>query len=348
MTQSGASQPRSRELMQPTAVFETYWRFAAERQATYFRRLERATGPWTSDPIIAQYRFTNVYRVTDRVTQYLIREIQYRPDRPQTIEQLVFRTLLFKVFNRIETWEAIESALGPVAWGHTDLDEIDRVLTNCLHRGGAIYSAAYIMPSPPFGHTRKHTNHLALLSSMMADDLASKIDRAGSLRAVYELLLSYKGIGRFLAYQYAIDLNYSAALNFSEADFVVAGPGALDGIAKCFERLDSRTPEDVIHFTVAEQDSAFRTLGLSFQTLYGRPLQPIDCQNLFCEISKYARVLHPQHVGIAGRSKIKQQYKASPQPMPRPVFPPRWRLAEHKSSTTHEMPNPWDRNPIYA
>ena len=38
----------------------------------------------------------------------------------------------------------------------------------------------------------------------------------------------------FLAYQYLIDLNYAAGLGFSEMDFVVPGPGARDGIRKCF------------------------------------------------------------------------------------------------------------------
>ena len=36
---------------------------------------------------------------------------------------------------------------------------------------------------------------------------------------------------------YAIDLNYTTLTSHSEWSFVVAGPGALDGLSKCFESL---------------------------------------------------------------------------------------------------------------
>lgn len=134
--------------MTPTPVLETYWRFAAERQAIYFRRLTDQRGPWTSDPILRSYRFTNAYRAVDRVSQHLIRDVQYRPDRSQAPQELFFRTLLFKIFNRIETWQAIEDALGPVTYRGTDLEKISAVLDAMLSKGQRIYSAAYIMPSP--------------------------------------------------------------------------------------------------------------------------------------------------------------------------------------------------------
>jgi alpha-glutamyl/putrescinyl thymine pyrophosphorylase clade 1 len=86
------------------------------------------------------------------------------------------------------------------------------------------------------------------------------------------------------------------------------------------------TPEDVIHWMTDRQESEFARLGLRFGGLYGRPLQPIDCQNVFCEISKYARVAHPDIAGIANRTRIKQIYRPNQQPLPVPQFPARWRL----------------------
>src|ERR1700680_4704022 len=61
-------------------VFWTYWRFASERQAVFFRRL-RSSQPWTHDPIIRMFRFTNAYRASDRVSQYMIREVAYQGDQ---------------------------------------------------------------------------------------------------------------------------------------------------------------------------------------------------------------------------------------------------------------------------
>jgi hypothetical protein len=310
--------------MVPTPVFDSYWRFAAERQAIYFRRMTNPVGPWTNDPILATFRFTNAYRASDRVSQYLIREIQYHPDRSARPSEVFFRTILFKLFNRVETWEELERRCGPMVWDRVDLDVLAKTLDRMMDHGGKLYSAAYIMPSPAFGHKRKHANHLALLARMMHDRLPDRICQVSSLRDIYTLLAGYPGIGPFLAFQYAIDLNYAEFLDHKESDFVVAGPGAADGIAKCFTDTGGRSTEQIINWVCERQEEAFRSAGIKFQTLFGRPLQPIDCQNLFCEISKYARVAHPHVRGLTGRTRIKQLFRQAVQPLPRPMFPPRW------------------------
>lgn len=313
--------------MVPTEVFDSYWRFAAERQAILHRRLRGESSPWTTDPVLAAHRFTNAYRVADRVSQYLIREVQQREDRSQAPQELFFRTILFKLFNRIETWEALEERFGPIAWATADLNAISTALSARQDQGARNYSAAYIMPPPNLGQRRKHANHLALLARMMADQLPDRLRQAPSLADVYERLLRYPGLGPFLAFQYAIDLNYSDLIDFDEDDFVVAGPGALDGIAKCFVSTGRRSAATVIAWMVERQDAEFTRLGLSFQRLGGRRLHLIDCQNLFCEISKYARAAHPDVPGVSGRTRIKQAYRVDPRPMAPIVLPRGWHCA---------------------
>lgn len=317
----------------PTEVYDSYWRFAAERMSIYYKRLVDSAGPWTDDPILRSYRFTNAYRAADRVSQYLIREIQYREDRSQAPAEVFFRSMLFKLFNKIETWELIEHSLGPVSWQAADLNEISLVLHEASRHGARIYSAAYIMPSPALGHHRKHENHLALLAKMMEDNLPAQLVRARSLQESYDLILGYPSLGPFLAFQYAIDLNYSSLLNFSEAEFVVAGPGAIDGISKCFADDAGLSARDIIFAVTERQDEEFKRLGLRFDGLFGRPLQPIDCQNIFCEISKYSRVAHPEFRGVSGRTRIKQQYKPRTGSYSSPYFPPKWALTVSSQRT---------------
>lgn len=91
-----------------TEVYESYWRFAAERQEIFFRRAGGTTGPWTRDTVLATYKFTNAYRASDRVSQYLIRNVIYRADLPNSPSEVFFRILLFKLFNKIETWQLLE------------------------------------------------------------------------------------------------------------------------------------------------------------------------------------------------------------------------------------------------
>ncbi len=142
------------------------------------------------------------------------------------------------------------------------------------------------------------------MQTSLSGELSDKLGRAKSLDQVFLSLKELPSFGDFLAFQLAIDLNYSTLLDFPEDSFVVAGPGARDGIAKCFENAQEFATEDIINFMHERQDREFERLGLSFQSLWGRKLQPIDCQNLFCEISKYARVAHPEVTGVSGRTIV--------------------------------------------
>jgi hypothetical protein len=311
----------------PTAVYDTYWRFVTERQSMYDRRLKDPRGPWTGDPILAKHRFTNVFRAADRVSQRLIGDVIQGPNRSRSPQELFYRTMLFKTFNSEPTWDAIERELGPVSWQSTPPSAVVEVLDRLHAAKATIYTAAYIMPSPPHGHDRKHRNHMAALDAMMLEGIPARIERAASLEEVYGILLSRPGIGRFLAFQYAIDLNYSPMLSFDEDEFVIAGPGAIDGISKCFTETEGMAPEDVIRWTSSRMETDLARLGLDFDGLFGRRPRLIDLQNCFCEISKYARVAHPDVAGVAGRTRIKQQYDArTPRPLPQPVFPERWDL----------------------
>ena len=111
--------------LQPSPVFDTYWRFAAARQQVYQARLRGQAPPWTADPILASYRFTNCYRATDRVSQYLIKEVVYRGDQDPI--ELLFRIVLFRFFNRISTWQLLISTLGELRWATFCIDRYDRV-----------------------------------------------------------------------------------------------------------------------------------------------------------------------------------------------------------------------------
>ncbi len=310
-------------LIRTTPGFETYWRFAWARQEIFYRRVAGEGPPWTDDAVLCKHRFTNPYRASDRVSQYLIREVLYGGD--QTPSEIFFRALLFKIFNRIDTWESLRIRVGMISWREFEFELYAKALDEIVATRASIYSGAYIMPSPAFGHARKHRNHLQLLEHMMRTEAPKRIADAPSLEAVYRILLSYRSLGPFLAYQFAIDLNYSTLCNFSEMDFVVAGPGARDGIRKCFSDTGGLSDADVIRAVTERADDEFARLGLQFQDLWGRKLQLIDCQNLFCEVDKYARVMHPEFAGASGRTRIKQKFVPTKRPCPQ-WYPPKWNL----------------------
>lgn len=313
--------------LEPTPVLDSFWQFAVERQAIMFRRLGGDKPPWTTDPILKEHRFTNAYRAADRVSQYLIRHILYAPNATDEVDDQFFQLMLFKLFNKIETWELLSNTIGRPSLRTYDRAVYAETLAGALERGERIYSAAYIMPMglrDP-GLRRKHESHLALVERMIDESVPARLVAAGSLAQGVEILRSYEGIGSFLGYQLAIDINYSEMVNWDENEFVMPGPGARDGIRKCFRRVTGRSDADIIRLVADAQDEEFARRGLAFQTLWGRPLQLIDVQNLFCEIGKYARKRHPGVTGTTDRIRIKQKFHPS-RNLPEPWFPPKWGL----------------------
>lgn len=310
-----------------TPVFDAYWRFANARQKVFFDRHFPRNIPFApdADPILRKYKFTNSYRSSDRVSQYLIRNV-IKPDID--FKSQFIRILLFKIFNRIETWEAILTELGDVSHDTFNVNQLDAILAKRQSDGIRNYSAAYIMPSAGrrFDCVKKHTSHLRLIQWMIDNNYPERLQDCRALGESYSLLIEAPSIGPFLAYQFATDLNYSTLTTFSEMEFVKAGPGALDGVSKCFTGIDTLHAEDLIRYMADTQDEHFERLGIKFQSLWGRPLQLIDCQNLFCEISKYSRVAYPHIPGIAGRTRIKQNYSPSSRATELPVYPKSWGL----------------------
>jgi hypothetical protein len=322
----------------PTVVYESYWQFAKERQDIFFRRLHGAPPPWSRDPIMMTYKFTNAYRASDRVSQYLIGDVIYGKGRSMDADEVFFRVILFKTFNRIETWEAIQSNLGEVSVREFSVERYAQILSKIRREGGRIYSAAYIMPSGKFlfGPGEKHISHLRLLEMMIQDKLWLKLSDCRKMQQAFELLKAYPMIGDFLAYQYVVDLNYSEITNFSESEFVMPGPGARDGLRKCFSDPGALSDPELIRLVCDRQEEEFERMGGGFQNLWGRRLQLIDCQNIFCEIGKYARAAHPEVAGPSGRTRIKQKFRPS---ATRVVawYPPKWGLNTLIEESAYEL-----------
>jgi len=124
-----------------------------------------------------------------------------------------------------------------------------------------------------------------------------------------------------MAYQIAIDINYSELIDFSENSFTKAGPGAKRGIRKAFQNHKIAKDEEIILALVENQDREFERLGLSFTGLEGRKLHAIDIQGLFCEFDKYCRVYDPSLKSARKRMKNKYSPKGKIQP---PFLPPKW------------------------
>ena len=305
-------------------VYDLYWYFACERQNIFWKKLSGKEAPWTDDPILQSFKFCNSYRVNDRVSQYLLKNVIYN-GKQYNNEDMIFRILLFKIFNKEETWELLLKNFGDITLSNFNFKDYSKVLENALLSGIKIYNDAYIScANKAFGYNRKHDNHLALLDKIFNIDKAHlKIINAKTMKEGFDILKNYPLIGNFMAYQLVTDINYSAVVNWKEDEFTVAGPGSLRGINKCFIDKGKMSNEDIIRYMYEHQDEEFERLNLDFKKIGNRPLQLIDCQNIFCELYKYCREALPNLK--SNRIKIKKKYVAKNNKI-NYIYPPKWKI----------------------
>lgn len=306
-------------------VFDLYWYFACERQNIFWKKINGEPAPWTDDKILQEYKFCNSYRVNDRVSQYLLKNVIYNGNN-YTYEDMLFRIILFKLFNKESTWELLSKNFGDILLKNFNTKKYSIVLENAIANSIKIYNDAYIScANKAFGYDRKHDNHLALLDKMFnIDKMQDKIIKCNTMQDAFNIIKGYPLIGNFMAYQLVTDINYSAFVNWKENEFTVAGPGSLRGIKKCFIDKGTMTNEDIIKYMYMHQDEEFKKLNLNFKRIGNRPLQLIDCQNIFCELDKYCRQALPDLK--SNRTKIKKHYVPKKDKIEY-IYPPKWEIS---------------------
>jgi alpha-glutamyl/putrescinyl thymine pyrophosphorylase clade 1 len=95
------------------------------------KTVKRELPAWTTDAILRQYKFTNVFRACDRMSQFLIRDVIYEPSASTRPKEVVFRILLFKLFNSVPAWEYVRNLLGIPTWKQFDVAVLRASLKRC-------------------------------------------------------------------------------------------------------------------------------------------------------------------------------------------------------------------------
>ena len=105
-------------------VYDLYWYFACERQNIFWKKINGESAPWTEDKILQEYKFCNSYRVNDRASQYLLKNVIYN-GKKYSDEDMLFRILLFKLFNKESTWELLIKRFNDITLKTFDIKEYD-------------------------------------------------------------------------------------------------------------------------------------------------------------------------------------------------------------------------------
>ena len=320
----------NKQIIPNDAIMKYYFYFIEERMNMFWRKIEGGWNDgWSRDPIFKTYKFTNVYRATDRVSQYLIRNVIYKNIKRYKPEDILLRILVFKIFNKIETWEYLEQNLKNALTVDTFDPHNISILLSKRQEHAPIFNNAYMMTGSHKAYDYLPTKHEKWLTMVkkefIENNLFLKIIDAPSMKDVYNILHGCSFIGSFLAYQYTIDFNYSPYLNFSENSFVKAGIGAIRGIKKCFISYGD-SYEDSIYYVRENFYNLQRKYGfVNFKPLPNHLPTLIDLRNCFCETDKYLRAKIPELV--VDNVRIKQKYTPYEDKI-NYLFPPQWGIED--------------------
>ena len=325
----------------PNENFSYYLYWIDERMKIFWNRMDNKNlPPYTKNEILAENKFTNVYRSLDRVSQHLINQVIYTEDTTSP-DDTFMRIILFKHFNKIETWEYLESELGKIGF-NTDLNDIIDLLDERVKRGNSIYNPAFMLTAAFMRKEAtmqmnglkkgdsKHFSYLKIFEKELFErGKMENIKKSNSLKELYSNISSVMSMGPFLSMQYAIDFNYSELFDFDENEFIIAGPGAINGINRTFDFDGKPFYEEVIHWVKDNFEDLCKDYGYEPNLLPGRKPALIDLQNCFCETDKMLRVMGKSGSKEVSGTRMKSKFKAEKsfeKPKINYKLPPKWNV----------------------
>jgi len=284
-------------------MMDLYTKMVVERHKIWLARQKDEPQPWTDDPVLANRKFTNMFRLLDPGSQFVF-DLDHR-DPVTVLARLVF----YRITNLPSTWYLMRTALGryPTAKDFTHNSAfLFQILDAHRAAGNRIFSGAYIIVPEP-GTTNDKVSGALRVTTRFIREKATEFRNARTQDERFAVLWSSPGLGPFLSMQILTDWTY---LQPKEPDlsFIVAGPGAIRGA----RMLDSsQKPENVIY------DLTLDWMDHPSVRLAGRSLTVMDVQNTLCEFGKYARE--------TAAPRKKTAYRPShPGVQPTPIVPDWW------------------------
>jgi hypothetical protein len=271
---------------------QQFFEFMNERHAVYLRRANGHPWPWTLDPILQTYKFTNVYRELDRGTVHC-REAIREPYAAHP--ELFFNIAAYRRYNLIETQQAL---------GYIEDYDADRYTQHMFQRrasGGQIFTGAHML----CGNIRDASGYMPPTKIEQIFNISFAIlwnkrrelepQPGDTLEMAFNRLDGkVPGYGHFITYEVITDLRWTRYL-CNAADILTwanPGPGAIRGIVRLMGQDARHGTKDFP--SRAECIMAMRTLlelSPEYLAYWMDPLEMRDVEHSLCEWDKYMRVL---------------------------------------------------------
>lgn len=237
---------------------EAFFAFARARHEITLARRAGLPRPWTDDPILQTYRFTNVFRERDRTTEWIARHVRAPLD--QMLErgeiepwQQVLGIILAREFNRAETLEQIfcqdriDRTIEPVALAYIrggpaapTIAEFEGYMRSFCRQPWV--TGAYIIKTPDGMDKLAGALWMVERARERLPALAADRSFACSMEALHADLVGFPYLGQFTAYEVVTDLRWMGiGREWPDVmSWAAAGPGAIRGLHRIHGRFTWR------------------------------------------------------------------------------------------------------------
>lgn len=274
-------------------------RYSIHLKKDYYKQ----PSPWTNDPVLQQYSFTNVRRIQDRVSKYLLTHVCN--NQALTLQEKLLNIIWFRIFNQPSTFQLfgfpirsddLEPQFPVVHERYLSMIPNGIVLARGAYMISGVMNATYqdvrgySTTLMPWHIIWKLYHDKELFSKLMS------LIRGNNGNEAFEIINGIRGIGQFLAYQIYVDLTYCPETLLTQDDFVYLGGGAKRGVSIVFPDVPQKQYPLVIkdmQFDINELMEKY--IGTSLYDLMidldinERRISLSNMQNCFCEFSKYFR-----------------------------------------------------------
>lgn len=285
-----------------------YW--ITERHRIYLKRKAGDPAPWTDDEILRTYYFTNPYRENDRTTVWFRENVR---DPLRDDPRVLFATVAFRWFNLIETgkllWEYGDTVDGCCdLLTHWNPKLVLSLLSLRRSRGEQVFTGAYMINSP--GGRGKLEAIVERITNVWEEreHLTARWDSAeGSMEGMRDTLMTFPGLGGFMAYEIVCDLRYTYLLEQATDKLTWCNPGP--GCARGLHRIEGKEWASKGNNATSPPLPAnwLETMKDLLTLCRRRPLlrpafEMREVEHSLCEWDKYERALW-------GDGRLKRRYK---------------------------------------
>lgn len=279
-----------------------FFYYVVNRHEIQMKKDKGSPFPWTDDPILRDNSFTCNRRIDDKTTKWLINHVTN--NNQLSFEDRFWRTIVFRIYNRIQTAEAIQLDSNDF-W--SNLNNNVEILNNLPFDPYTHAYRAVALKRLNLGYDNWRSANLLRVNDLRNNyDGRIPEDFSDPLKG-FQWIRSLKCLGDFLSMQILVDIMYLPEIPYSVNDnlIVKAGPGSKAGVNFIVDNPDNFEIdyEGVFYYITNNFEELCREFydkDFNYSKIKEDLNDPYaycvtDVQNLFCEYSKFRYLLNGTH-----------------------------------------------------